>query len=233
MGGMFGAIGVLAALYQRKGGGDGRVVTSALFENNVFLMAQHMLESAMTGKTAVPMPDRIRAWAVYDTFETADGEKVFVGVVTDSQWKVFCEAFGLSDLLADPLLKSNPQRVEARSRIIPIVAAVFRELTKSEAMQRCETLGLPFAPITRPEDLFDDPHLNASGGLVPLELPNGARSKSPILPLELNGQRLSAGRALPRVGEHTRELLLGLGYAEADVQRLIEAGVVFAGGEGN
>jgi len=226
MGGMFGAIGVLAALYQRKGNGGGQVVTSALFENNVFLMAQHMLESAMTGKAAVPMPDRIRAWAVYDTFETADGENVFVGVVTDSQWKVFCEAFGLTDLLADPRLKTNPQRVEARSRIIPIVSEVFRGLTKSEAMQRCEALGLPFAPITRPEDLFDDPHLNASGGLVPLDLPNGARSKSPILPLELNGQRLSSGRSLPRIGEHTRELLMGLGYDKADIRRLVEEGVV-------
>lgn len=228
MGGMFGAIGVLAALYQRRGSDKGQVVTSALFENNVFLMAQHMLESAVTGKAAVPMPDRIRAWAVYDTFETADGEKVFVGVVTDSQWKVFCKAFGLTDLLADPLLKTNPQRVEARSRIIPIVAAVFRDLTKTEAMRRCEMLGLPFAPITRPEDLFDDPHLNASDGLVPLDLPNGARSKSPILPLELNGQRLSSGRALPRVGEHTRELLRDLGYDEAEVRRLVDAGVVVA-----
>ena len=148
-----------------------------------------------------------------------------MGVVTDSQWKVFCEAFGLHELLADPALKTNPQRVEARSWIIPVVAGVFRGLTKSEAMRRCEELGLPFAPITRPEDLFDDPHLNASGGLVPLELPNGKKSKSPILPLELNGRRLGPGRGLPRVGEHTRELLLGLGYGDAEIQQLITEGI--------
>jgi crotonobetainyl-CoA:carnitine CoA-transferase CaiB-like acyl-CoA transferase len=225
MGGMFGAIGIVAALYQRKSTGLGQAVTSALFENNVFLVAQHMLEGVMTGSPAVPMPDRIRAWAVYDTFETSDDEKIFVGVVTDSQWKVFCEAFALTDLLADPRLKTNPQRVEARARIIPVVAGVFRGLTKAEAMQRCETLGLPFASITRPEDLFDDPHLNASGGLVPLELPNGMKTKSPILPLEMDGRRLGAGHGLPRVGEHTRELLLGLGYGKAEIEDLTVEGV--------
>jgi len=226
MGGMFGAIGILAALYERKGTGAGQEVKSALFENNVFLVAQHMLESVMTGTPAVPMPDRIRAWAVYDTFDTADGEKVFVGVVTDSQWKIFCEAFDLRDFLADPGLKTNPQRVEARSRIIPVVAGVFRGLTKSEVMLRCEQLGLPFAPITRPEDLFDDPHLNASGGLVPLELPNGVTSKAPTLPLEMNGRRLGNQRGLPQVGEHTRELLVELGYGEAEIERLIAAKVI-------
>ena len=228
MGGMFGAIGILAALHQRKSTGLGQSVTSALFENNVFLMAQHMLESVMTGRPAVPMPDRIRAWAVYDTFDTADGEKLFVGVVTDSQWKVFCEAFALREFLSDPQLKTNPQRVEARARIIPVVAELFRRLTKDEAMQRCEKLGLPFAPITRPEDLLDDPHLNASGGLVPLELPNGMKSKSPILPLEMDGRRLGAGHGLPRIGEHTRELLLGLGYGEAEIERLVAEEIVRA-----
>jgi crotonobetainyl-CoA:carnitine CoA-transferase CaiB-like acyl-CoA transferase len=225
MGGMFGAIGILAALYQRKGTGAGQEVKSALFENNVFLVAQHMLESVMTGTPAVPMPDRIRAWAVYDTFDTADGEKVFVGVVTDSQWKIFCEAFELRDFLADPGLKTNPKRVEARSRIIPVVAGVFRGLTKTEVMRRCEQLGLPFAPITRPEELFDDPHLNASGGLVPLELPNGMTSKAPILPLEMNGRRLGAQRGLPRVGEHTRDLLVELGYGGTEIELLITEGI--------
>jgi len=225
MGGMFGAIGILAALHQRKSTGLGQGVTSALFENNVFLMAQHMLEAVVTGRPAVPMPDRIRAWAVYDTFDTADGEKLFVGVVTDSQWKVFCEAFALDEFLSDPKLRTNPQRVEARDRIIPVVAELIRRLTKREAMQLCEKLGLPFAPITRPEDLLDDPHLNASGGLVPLELPNGMKSKSPILPLEMNGRRLGTGHGLPRIGEHTRELLLGLGYGEAEIKRLVADGI--------
>ena len=140
---------------------------SALFENNAFLVAQHMMEGLATGKPVPPMPDRIRAWAVYDNFKTNDGELVFVGVVTDTQWKIFCEAFGLAEFLADPALKTNPQRVEARPRILPVVSAIFARMTKQELMDRCESLGLPFAPIAKPDDLFDDPHLNASGGLAP------------------------------------------------------------------
>jgi crotonobetainyl-CoA:carnitine CoA-transferase CaiB-like acyl-CoA transferase len=228
MGGMFGAIAILAALHQRSTTGKGQYVQSALFENNAFLMAQHMMEGLATGKPIVPMPDRIRAWAVYDNFKTRDGELVFVGVVTDTQWKVFCNAFGLADLLADPALKTNPQRVEARPRIMPIVAGLFGGMTKQELMDKCESLGLPFAPIAKPDDLFDDPHLNASGGLTPITLPDGTKTKVPNLPIEMDGMRFGTRLDLPRVGEHTRELLASLGYREVDVQRLITQSIVHA-----
>ena len=231
MGGMFGAIAVLAALFQRRQTGHGQEVESALFENNVFLVAQHMMEGLMTGKPVEPMPDRVRAWAVYDTFTTSDGGQVFVGVVTDSQWKVFCEAFDLGKLLADPSLKTNPQRVEARARVIPIVTEIFRRLTKQQVMDTCDKLGLPFAPIARPEDLFDDPHLNASGGLAPVTLLNGVKAKMPLLPIEMDGRRLATRLGVPQLGSHTRELLAGLGYAQQEVERLIGDRVAHAAQE--
>lgn len=230
MGGMFGAIAILAAIHQRHATGEGQYVQSALYENNVFLMAQHMMEGLMTRKPVVPMPDRIRAWALYDNFKTSDGELVFVGVVTDTQWKVFCEAFGLQELLADETLKTNPQRVEARPRILPIVTAIFAAMTKQQLMDKCETLGLPFAPIAKPEDLFDDPHLQASGGLTPVTLLNGEKTRVPVLPIEMDGQRFGARLDVPRVGEHTREVLAGLGYDADAIDRLFGAGVVAANG---
>ena len=229
MGGMFGAIAILAALFQRTATGRGQYVQSALYENNAFLMAQHMMEGFMTGKPVTPMPDRVRAWALYDNFKTKDGELVFVGVVTDTQWKVFCEAFGLQELLADPALATNPQRVEARPRILPIVTAIFAQMGKQELMDKCEALGLPFAPIARPEDLFEDPHLNASGGLTPITLLNGKKTKVPVLPIEMDGERFGTRTELPRVGEHTREVLAGLGYAQADIERMVAEKVVGAG----
>ena len=228
MGGMFGAIAILAALNQRHATGEGQYVQSALFENNAFLMAQHMMEGLMMGKPATPMPDRVRAWALYDNFKTADGELVFVGVVTDTQWKVFCEAFGLSDLLADPALKTNPQRVEERPRILPIVTAIFAKMTKQELMDKCEDLGLPFAPIAKPEDLFEDPHLNASGGLVPVTLLNGRKTKVPNLPIEMDGQRFGTRLDIPQVGEHTREVLSSLGYTQEAIGAFVEAKVINA-----
>ena len=228
MGGMFGVIAILAALHQRAATGTGQYVQSALFENNAFLVAQHMMEGLATGKPVSPMPDRIRAWALYDNFKTRDGELVFVGVVTDTQWKVFCDAFGLADLLADPALKTNPQRVDARPRILPIVTALFARMTKQELMDKCEALGLPFAPIAKPEDLFDDPHLNASGGLTPVTLANGIRTKVPNLPIEMDGVRFGTRLDIPRVGEHTRELLADLGYDGEEVEGLVTRRIVHA-----
>jgi len=226
MGGMFGAIAILAALHQRSATGKGQYVQSALFENNAFLMAQHMMEGLMTGKPVTPMPDRVRAWALYDNFKTSDGELVFVGVVTDTQWKIFCEAFGLADLLADPALATNPQRVEARPRIVPIVTEIFSRMAKQALMDKCETLGLPFAPIAKPEDLFEDPHLNASGGLAPVTLLNGKKTKVPILPIEMDGARFGTRLDVPAVGEHTRELLAGLGCSNETIAQLIADKIV-------
>jgi crotonobetainyl-CoA:carnitine CoA-transferase CaiB-like acyl-CoA transferase len=226
MGGMFGAIAILAALHQRKATGEGQYVQSALFENNAFLMAQHMMEGLMTGKPVAPMPDRVRAWALYDNFKTSDGELVFVGVVTDTQWKIFCEAFGLGDLLADSALATNPQRVQARPRILPVVTEIFSKMTKQALMDKCETLGLPFAPIAKPEDLFEDPHLNASGGLAPVTLLNGKKTKVPILPIEMDGARFGTRLDVPGVGEHTREVLAGLGYGDEIIGQLIADKVV-------
>jgi crotonobetainyl-CoA:carnitine CoA-transferase CaiB-like acyl-CoA transferase len=228
MGGMFGAIAILAALHQRAATGKGQHVQSALFENNAFLVAQHMMEGLASGKPVPPMPDRTRAWAIYDNFKTRDNELVFVGVVTDTQWKIFCEAFGLADLLADPELKTNPQRVEARPRILPVVAGIFAGLTKQELMDRCEALGLPFAPIAKPDDLFDDPHLNAAGGMAPITLPDGRKTRVPSLPIEMDGRRFGTRLDLPRVGEHTREVLASLGYGVDAVNALITRRVVLA-----
>lgn len=227
MGGVFGAVAILAALHQRSATGKGQYVQSALFENNAFLMAQHMMEGLATGKPVSPMPDRVRAWALYDNFKTSDGELVFVGVVTDTQWKVFCEAFGLVDLLGDPALKTNPQRVEARPRILPIVTAIFAKMGKQQLMDKCEKLGLPFAPISKPEDLFDDPHLNASGGLTPVTLLNGTRTKVPNLPIEMNGARLGTRLDIPKIGEHTREILEALAYDQETIDRYAVEKVIF------
>jgi crotonobetainyl-CoA:carnitine CoA-transferase CaiB-like acyl-CoA transferase len=226
MGGMFGAIAILASICERNRTGRGQYVQSALYESCAFLMGQHMMEGFMTGKPVVPMPERVRAWAVYDTFTSSDGERVFVGIVTDSQWKVFCEAFDRPDLLSDPDLASNPQRVLARPRILPIVSALFGRMTKSQLMAKCDALGLPYAPIAKPEDLFADPHLRASGGLAKVTLPNGLTTQVPALPIEMDGRRFGTRLDLPRVGEHSAGVLRDLGYTADEIERLAAEDVI-------
>jgi crotonobetainyl-CoA:carnitine CoA-transferase CaiB-like acyl-CoA transferase len=220
MGGMFGAIGAMAALMQRARTGRGQEVQSALFENNVFLVAQHMMQFAVTGKPAAPMPGRISAWAVYDVFTVKDGEQIFLAAVSDTQWKLFCEAFGFSDLYADPRLATNNDRVRARDWMMPILRSRLAERSAAELSAVFEKNGLPFAPITRPEDLFEDPHLRQTGSLAPLTLPDGRATEVPLLPLTLGGQRPGVRLQPPKLGEHGAELLAELGYDPAQIEAL-------------
>jgi crotonobetainyl-CoA:carnitine CoA-transferase CaiB-like acyl-CoA transferase len=226
MGGMFGAIGALAALAAREKTGKGQEVQSALFENNVFLVAQHMMQFAVTGEPAAPMPARISAWAVYDVFTVKDGEQIFLAAVSDSQWAVFCDAFGFGDLKADPRLKTNNDRVNAREWMMPILRSRLAAHNAAELTAIFEKNGLPFAPITRPEALFDDPHLNATGGLAPLALQDGRQTKVPLLPLTLGSQRPGVRLQPPELGQHTGELLREAGYSAAEIESLRSKRVV-------
>lgn len=225
-GGMFGVIGILAAVEARHRSGRGQRVKSSLFETTAFLVGQHMAQQAVTGSAPDPMPNRISAWAIYDIFDTRDGEKLFVAVVSDAQWQAFCDEFTLADLGGDPALAENGARVAARDRIIPAVAELFAGLDRAEAMQRLEGCGLPYAQVAKPSDLFEDPHLNAKGALAPVTLPDGSDTRLPLTPLELGGERVAARRGLPRAGEHTAVILEELGYAAEEVERLAESGAV-------
>ena len=226
MGGMFAAIGVLAALRERETTGSGRHVEAGLFETTALLMAQHMAQTAITGEEPLPMSVRRPAWPVYDIFDTADGEQLFVGAVTDGQWQAFCHAFGLEALLEDPALATRGGRVAARDRTIPVIAAALKRWTRDALSARCETLGLPFAPIGRPRDLLADPHLAASGGLVPLTLPDGRAVALPALPVALDGARPGLRHDLARVGQHSAEVAREAGLSEAEVAGLVERGVM-------
>ena len=226
MGGMFGAIAILAAIQERQVSGRGQKVTSALFENVVYLMGQHMAQMATTGMPTPPMSVRVSAWAVYDIFETKDDEQVFVGVVSDSQWKSFCEAFDLIEFIENKTMDLNANRVAKRDLIIPRIKQLFKQYDKQDLMGKLEQTGLPFAPISTPEDLFEDPHLNDSGGLLDIDLPQGGQTKLPALPIQMQGNRFGVKHQVPKLGEHTREVLQELGFDDVSIDQMIEASVV-------
>jgi crotonobetainyl-CoA:carnitine CoA-transferase CaiB-like acyl-CoA transferase len=224
MGGLFGAIGVMAALSAREKTGEGCEVQSSLFENNVFLVAQHMMQFAVTGKPAAPMPDRISSWGIYDVFQVHGGEQIFLAVVSDTQWAIFCEAFGYQDLKADARLMGNNNRVRARDWLVPLLRERLATQKAADLAALFERHGLPFAPITQPHELLNDPHLCATGGLAPITLPDGERAgetaQTVLLPLALDGERLGVRRSPPRLGEHSDELLASLGYTAEQAAQL-------------
>jgi crotonobetainyl-CoA:carnitine CoA-transferase CaiB-like acyl-CoA transferase len=230
MGGMFGAIAILGALIQRGITGRGMEVQSALFENNVFLVGQHMLQYAITGKPAAPMPARISPWAIYDVFTVKDGEQIFLAAVSDAQWLTFCDTMGFADLKADPALKTNNDRVRARPTLLAELGKRLIEYSAAELSRRFEVAGLPFAPIMKPEQLLDDPHLTATGGLADITLTDGERAGQPVkatlFPFTLDGQRPGVRLNPPKRGEHTRQVLAAIGMPEREIGALIDARAV-------
>ena len=230
MGGLFGAIGTLGALIQRGITGRGMEVQSALFENNVFLMGQHMLQFAVTGRHPAPMPARDNPWAVYDVFTVKDGEQIFLAAVSDAQWRSFCDALGFADLKAQADLATNNDRVRARPRLLATLRERLADRPADELAAIFERAGLPYAPIRRPEDLYDDPHLQATGGLADVVLPDGDKAgqtvKTTLFPITMDGQRLPVRLQPPRFGAHTQALLAGLGYGSDEIEALRRGAIV-------
>ena len=225
-GGMFGVIAIMAAIEERHRTGRGQQVSSSLFETTVYLVGQHMAQKAVTGQAARPMPVRISAWAIYNVFETSDNDHVFVGIVSDSLWEKFCAAFNQQELAANPDYKTNAQRVLARDSLLPRIRELFKTFRKADLVEKLERTGLPFAPIGKPEELFDDPHLLASGGLGLTTLPDGRETLLPILPIEMGGLRPQQDGSLAKPGQQTDEVLAMLGIARSDITALRAAKIV-------
>jgi crotonobetainyl-CoA:carnitine CoA-transferase CaiB-like acyl-CoA transferase len=210
MGGMFGAIGVLAALRERERTGRGQEIQSALFENCVFLCAQHIQQFAMTGESPPPMPSRVSAWSVYDVFTLADGQQLFIGAVSDKQWLTLCKVLERPDLAADPTLQTNEQRVDVRPKLLQRLGDILKHHRIDELSAKLNAAGLPYAPIVQPEQLLDDPHLKASGGLVPMQTDDGSTTNVVLLPLLIGNRRPGVRQPLAGAGEHTEEVLARL-----------------------
>jgi len=225
LGGTFAALGILAALRERERTGKGKHVTASLFETTALLVAQHMAQYELTGEEPPPMSVKRPAWGVYDIFATGDGGRLFVGVVTDTQWQIFCREFDEPQLAADARLKTNGMRVKERGWLIPRLAETLKRYAQAELAAKLEAIGLPFAPIAKPWDLLDDPHLRASGGLFETKV--GARTlRVPALPLELDGERPAKRLDPPRIGEHGEELLRRLGCSPGEIRRLVAQRIV-------
>ena len=223
-GGMFGVIGILAALEERRRTGKGKWVKSALYETTAFLVGQHMAHAAISGEPLAPMPDRVSAWAVYQLFESKEGSQVFIGIISDRHWVRFCEVFSLDGLLTDKKYESNNSRIENRGELIPYLERKLSTFKYEEIVERCEQASIPFAPVATPENLFRDPQLQPH--LQVTTLKNGESAGLPTLPLEINGARLTDSSAPPQIGDDTIEVLKAVGVESSELGKLREQGVI-------
>ena len=217
MAGLFGALAVLGALMERDKTGSGRHVRIGLFENCLMLVAQHMIQFELEGHCPPPMPERDFSWPVYDIFETADGRQIFVGAVTEGQWHSLCEVLGLDDLIEDARLQSRMDQIEARDWTIPRVAAAIAAHDADDLFKSFEPLGIPFSPIAKPSDMYEDPHVMRPGGLVTSKMPDGRSFRAPSLPFEVDGRMFSEGGDLPEAGQDTNDVLSALGLDDDEI----------------
>jgi crotonobetainyl-CoA:carnitine CoA-transferase CaiB-like acyl-CoA transferase len=220
MGGMFAVIGIQAALRERERTGHGQLVKSALFESTAFLMMQHMAGEVVTGRPMPPMPAREGAWAIYEPFATADGEQIFVGLTSDRQWHRFCEHFNRQDLMQNPAYRTNEDRVRARTVLCPVVAEIIAQHKLAVLAELFDRIDIPFAPVAKPGDLFEDAQLNAGGRMLEIAFPNGIRAKLPRLPIQIGDHDFGLQRQAPALGEHTAEILTELGLARSAIEAL-------------
>lgn len=226
VGGSYGVIGILAALYQRNLTGHGQLVQAALYESVAFLVGQHIAVAAVTGQAPPPMPERGRSWSVYDLFTTADNEQVFIGVTSDRHWQRMCTTFGFTDWQGNSELATNQSRIEARKWFLPELRSRLLKLTKDELMKLAEKAGIPFAPVNKPVDLVDDEHMNQSGGLVEVRTPQGTLAKLPKIPLRMNGEAFGLRRQAPKIGEGSVEVFRRLGFSEDEILSLVRDGII-------
>lgn len=210
MAGLFGAFAVVAALMERERTQTGRNIRIGLFENCLFLVGQHMVQYDIEGTISPPMPERTFSWPVYDIFETADGKQLFVGAITSGHWEALCKILGLEKLRTDPGLATSMDRIRQRTQTIPQFAAAIGQRSADELAAELERHDIPFSPINKPADMYDDEHVNRPGGLITTHMDNGKIYRAPGLPIEVDGAPLADDNSLPGVGADTETVLAAL-----------------------
>jgi crotonobetainyl-CoA:carnitine CoA-transferase CaiB-like acyl-CoA transferase len=226
--GMWAAIGILAALWERDRSGEGRVIDVSLYESALGLVAYHLVgylgSGAIPGRHGTAFP----LIAPYEAFAASDGE-IMILAANDHLFAKLCEVLGAPELTADPRFATNPDRVANRDELIALLAGRLAAHSVSFWIERIDAAGVPVAPVHDIGQVAEDEQTRALGVMQPLEHSSVAGFRTLALPLSTDGDRVRHAGAPPTLGEHTAEVLGELGYSEEEVDRLTASGVVAVG----
>ena len=226
--GIWAALAILAALYERTATGSGKVVELALYETAVALVPYHLLGYLAEG--AVPRGEGTAFPLIvpYQSFRARDGE-LMIAAANDRLFAALCRALGVPELADDARFRTNPERVRHRSELVAILA---ERLARDDVSAWLETLadaGVPAAPVHDIAQVAEHEQTAALGLLQPLPHPEVPELVEVAFPVNLDGERVTHRRPPPGLGEHSAEVLSEAGYSEEEVDELAAAGVVRIG----
>jgi len=229
---LYGVIGVMLALRERDRTGVGQRVDSSLFEPATQWMTCWMAYADMTGHDHPPLGSSYPAFAPYDVFETNEPETwIFVGVTSEHHWPAFCRAVDRPDLLADERFETQASRLNHQSVLVSEVREEIAAWNRDTLVEALLEENVPAAPVNEPSELLDDEHLKATGLLVPFEgYHDGTKKRLRTVTTPIQGERFTTSQRLdvPRLGEHSGDVLRAAGYDETTIAQLLEDGTVEA-----
>ena len=218
--GVYGVIGIQAALRKRDQTGEGAHVDMALLDTQVSVLANQALNYLVSGKAPRRLGNAHPNIVPYQVFAVADGH-VVIAVGNDGQFRKFCDVIGTEDLAANPDYATNPLRVKNRVTLCATIADRLPRFTRDDLLGRLEAAGVPAGPINSVADVFDDAQVKARGMKIDLETSDALLGSVPSVrtPIVINGEPMVADRASPRLGADTDAVLSDKAWGGQEMTR--------------